>query len=653
MKYHKFLSSVLAVAMVTGVLATGVSAKPANDYTQEGYDLAVIAEENVELSRSMYVGGSIYSNQDITVDGAGGNKIDGYFISPTKGTVYYDQNSQLVYACEGYIHKDPNGAALTEWSTKPEYQGAVLDEDTSFDYEIGNKLFAVPEVENEISSAEANEWGGSWADNAPITVTENTHYKNLKLQGSGLTVDLSQGDIILVIDKLDSSSGKILLSGTEGNNNSFYLYIGNYTTESFEVSINYQTDNWWIQDDQAALDDMQNAGDPNRVNLFIDKNNVRVNSAQIAANLYLNAKKVELSGSSRIHGSVVTNGTEFIKTGQSYILGKVYAPAAEVEVSDSGTIFGQVVAKQARVFGQGRILYQPAEAGFDPAVPQPGPESTAEVTPEPTLEPTVEPTIEPTQMPEPTPESTTPPAYEPEGPAVNLGSNYAYIYGNAPLTDEEGNEYIVMDAERKLTRAEACALVTRILEQNGYLDGYQDPSGSRYADVSPSDWYFHAIEYIASTGAFEQKDMIEPEGWISRGEIARIISTALGLAEEADVSQYEDIDPGNPYYHDIAKLVYTGYLQGVSDTQIAPYLAMNRAEFVTMFNRIIGRDQYGMVTIDQTEIMPEDYGIRDLSGREWYYEDLMKATSSYNDDMLIDISLREHRNNLDKYDPVF
>lgn len=650
MKYSKILSSVLTVVMAVGTLATGANAKTAEEYTQEGYQLAVIAEKNIEMSRSMYIDGSIYAKENIIADGSGGNKINGYFISPTKGTVYYDWNGQTAYECEGYIHRDPMGTELTQWSTKPEYLGAVLDQDAVFDYSVEENLFTIPSVENKISSAEGNEWGGDWANNAPITVTRDTHYKNLKLQGNGLTVDLSGGDVILAIDNLKADNAKITLAGTEGNNNHLYLYIGDYTSDSFEVSIHYQTDNWWIQDDQAALEDMQNAGDPNRISLFINKNNVQINSAQIAANLYLNAKKAGLSGSSRISGSIVTNAKEFVKTGQSYIFGKVYAPETEVTVSDSGTVFGQVIAQNLKISGQGRILYQPDSAGFDPAVPEPGP-GTQQPTPEPTAEPTQTP--EPTTLPEATAEPTIMPTQAPDGPVVNLRSSYAYIYGNAPLTDENGKEYIVMDAERKLTRAEACALVTRILEQNGYLAGYQDPSSPTYTDVSPSDWYFHAIEYITSIGAFESKSAIEPGGWISRGEIARIISTALELTEEADLSQYEDIMPDNPYYHDIAKLVYTGYFQGVSDTEIASQLAINRAEFVTMFNRIIGRDQYGMTKIDETEITPADYGIVDLSGREWYYEDVMKATSSYNDDMLIDISLREHRNDLDKYDPVF
>ena len=76
---------------------------------------------------------------------------------------------------------------------------------------------------------------------------------------------------------------------------------------------------------------------------------------------------------------------------------------------------------------------------------------------------------------------------------------------------------------------------------------------------------------------------------------------------------------------------------------------ITRAEFCAIYNKIIGRDDAKLVTADGTEITAETYGFTDLDASKWYYETMLRATSAYDDDGYVDISLRNHRNVLDDY----
>ena len=76
---------------------------------------------------------------------------------------------------------------------------------------------------------------------------------------------------------------------------------------------------------------------------------------------------------------------------------------------------------------------------------------------------------------------------------------------------------------------------------------------------------------------------------------------------------------------------------------------LQRAQFCSIYNTIIGRANAGLVTKDGTEVTAETYGYTDIPADQWYYQTMIRATSAYDDEGFVDISLRGVRNDLDDY----
>ena len=93
----------------------------------------------------------------------------------------------------------------------------------------------------------------------------------------------------------------------------------------------------------------------------------------------------------------------------------------------------------------------------------------------------------------------------------------------------------------------------------------------------------------------------------------------------------------------------TVLVNGKADGVFAPDDKITRAEFCTMYNRIIGRENALLVDKNGYDITAETYGFTDLDSDEWYYEAMLRATSAYSDDGYVDVEKRGIRNNLDDY----
>ncbi len=212
MKKRELTKKLLGISCAVAVLASGMSALAyaPSDYDGQPYanvgltsedpdeqiNLAVIANGDVKIvGDSMYIEGSVYSNGNIYVGDGQGNKIDGLFISGTEGSVDVDEENGLSHTCEGYIHVNDNGTrdGITYYSTKPEYEGAVKDTETSF--ECSYEQFDIPTIANDLGDVEMNVYAsGQWtwdpvlgsyqlpAVNGPKTITEDTHIGALTMQ---------------------------------------------------------------------------------------------------------------------------------------------------------------------------------------------------------------------------------------------------------------------------------------------------------------------------------------------------------------------------------------------------------------------------------------------------------------------------------------
>ncbi len=627
-------------------------------YTSEDPDgeinLAVIANGKVDIvGDAMYIKGSVYSNDTIYVGNGAGNKVDGLFISGVKGMWDYktpgDGATEDQYRY-GYIHVDDDHQMTTNaYSTTLDYEGAILDTQTSF--ECSYTPYVIPEIANYVENGSGNEyWPGA------TVVSEDTHYGTFDIGGKGLIIDTTAGDVTVVIDKLNSTANNpyIAVRGTNHAN----IYINDYAmygTSQPNVALALTTDGvdvWnWLgtqTDDNSAQAYFDLLNDPDQISLFINSsfNEVELNNSKIAANIYSNADKLTISGGGKYLGDVTSGAKDFTITGgATFVEGIVCVPNADAKVVNSGTLFGQLHTNTLTINGAGRIIWKEDKG------------ATKVATPEPTVEPTPEPTVEPT--PEPTPEVTLPPL--PTGDELELTGGYAYIFGYEPdkielvwVDDEEGGHTewdidVRMAPDDDVTREQVAAMIMRMIDQSYNTKSDEYPVTDNIAKHAGT-WYERGLAYLATKGTFDGIDTVET-GSVTRGEVAKLVVCGLNLSNTTETS-FEDI-ADNPYKPYIEIMNAYGYMNGDSDTEFAPDRVMSRAEFCQMFNNIIGRNDMGLEAADGTIVTPETYYIVDLGDKQdWVVNAMLKATSAYDGHGYVDIDTRlaNIRNTLDHYD---
>lgn len=365
------------------------------------------------------------------------------------------------------------------------------------------------------------------------------------------------------------------------------------------------------------------------------KNSGQYNDDRITGNINaINAK--EYSVGCQMRGNTVTSAETFVITGGANtdyvanIQGTVYAPKADVKIhatSDNGIRRGQLIAKSLDIYGEGAVIWGHAKNPDDEVTPEPA-------TPEPTPEPTEEPTLEPLPSDEP----------------IELSGGYAYIFGDEPGKDEDGNpvSVIYMSPDREVSREEVSAMIMRMIDQEYDTKGVSYSVSERVAPYAGL-WYERGLAYMDSKKAFEDMSPVWL-GHITRGEVAKLLVLGLNLdSNEAVATGMSDVE-GNKYETYIDIVYGYGYMAGRTDGTFGADQYMTRAEFCQMFNNVIGRTDMGLTTADGEEVTVETYSIVDLAGH-WAEAAMLKATSAYDNagNVDLDIRLANIRNVLDNY----
>lgn len=677
MKNKNLLSILIAASMAVAPLS--VFAKTSEEYDGKSYaelgiasddtdgkiNLAVIANNDVNFKNTMTVQGSVYSNGTIYAWSNGHMAVEGLFISGTKNEEQYIiENNEKKYL-NGYVLKDTNGTYISNpdvtYNTKPEYEGAVYDDDTSFTYSLSDDMFDVPEIENVIEYKAASQWGNKWNDNLPLVISESTHFNKLDIQGKGVTVDLSKSDVILVIDNLGKSNASdIAVTGTEGNDNQLFLYINGYEDNKFNLGINWNGDYPnYIPNDEALNEYMDKTGDPDRVKVFLTKDAVDMDYCHISGDVYINTTQFSVTGSTLINGHITTNATAFDVQSSAYFRGVVMAPNAATAVSKKGTVIGQVYTDTLEMEGEGRIIYNPdTMRDYDTDIPNP-------VAPSETEEPTATPaaTEAPTEIPVVTEEPTEQPAEPSENEEIFPGSSqYAYIFGDEPLyiegeKDKEGNVIswtveVNMQPEREVSRQEVCAMIMRLVDQcKGSVNAGKGDIAASITDYA--GWAEKGMGYLSQKGAYDDIDYtVSGYAYPTRGEVAKLVVKGLGLTLQQGAIKFTDIS-GTEFEQYINIMTSNGYMQGNGDGTFRPEDSMTRAEFCSMFNNVTGRANYELIDTEGSLVTPDTYYIVDLdTAASWQVEAMMLGTSAFTDDKKVDVLTRIEniRNKLDDFE---
>ena len=110
-----------------------------------------------------------------------------------------------------------------------------------------------------------------------------------------------------------------------------------------------------------------------------------------------------------------------------------------------------------------------------------------------------------------------------------------------------------------------------------------------FADTE-GHWAEGAIDRWSDVGVVNgiSNDRFEPDGELSRAQAAQVFTNLLKLDGAANISAYEDIDQNAWYADAIAACVEKGILNGVSATAMNPNGTITREMFFTMFARALG-----------------------------------------------------------------
>ena len=113
-----------------------------------------------------------------------------------------------------------------------------------------------------------------------------------------------------------------------------------------------------------------------------------------------------------------------------------------------------------------------------------------------------------------------------------------------------------------------------------------------FKDYDRTAWYAEAVSAAVDNGLLYGKSatVIDPNGDMTRAEMAAIINRSFGCYKSADVSQYKDVSKNKWYYKDVALAVQMGTYNGRSSSTMVPDAPITRQEAMTVVARALELD---------------------------------------------------------------
>ena len=101
-----------------------------------------------------------------------------------------------------------------------------------------------------------------------------------------------------------------------------------------------------------------------------------------------------------------------------------------------------------------------------------------------------------------------------------------------------------------------------------------------FRDFDKSAWYADAVSAAVDNGLLYGKSstIIDPNGDMTRADMAAIINRSFGCYAKADISKYKDVSKDKWYFEDVAMAVQMGTYNGRSNSSMAPDAPITRQE---------------------------------------------------------------------------
>ena len=184
-----------------------------------------------------------------------------------------------------------------------------------------------------------------------------------------------------------------------------------------------------------------------------------------------------------------------------------------------------------------------------------------------------------------------------------------------------------------MTRAEAAAIFARLLaEKNG--DTISTVANTRFTDIPAHAWYSGYAKYLNNNGVTygKSKTIFAPDDAITRAEFTTLAVRFFDVYGDGDaeiMEQYKDFNDVSDgcwaatYIKAAAK---HGWINGYGDGSFRADDEINRAEVVTIVNRLLGREadeNYIADNLRKLNTFP------DVSRKHWAYYAVMEAANAH------------------------
>ena len=197
---------------------------------------------------------------------------------------------------------------------------------------------------------------------------------------------------------------------------------------------------------------------------------------------------------------------------------------------------------------------------------------------------------------------------------LNRDDHFAYIKGYPDGT---------VRPEASLTRAEAAAILYRVMEKS-CVERFHAESSS-FRDVPDGKWYTTYVATLEKAGVIvdSKNGNFRPNDAITRAELASMLAQFANVT--GGTNTFSDV-PATHWAADyIAAAVRSGWIQGYPDGTFRPEQTIKRAEMTAMVNRALGRDPQS--ASDLLEGMKTWKDNADPTA--WFYLDIQEAANGH------------------------
>ncbi len=176
--------------------------------------------------------------------------------------------------------------------------------------------------------------------------------------------------------------------------------------------------------------------------------------------------------------------------------------------------------------------------------------------------------------------------------------------------------------DNNMTRAEACAVVTRLMTSEDRIKGKYT---SKYADVKAGTWYYDYVAYLEQFGyLYSFKGDFKPDQPITRAEFVELVYKMGKVSKTDKVVSFTDVPETHERYDVIMAAASAGLVNGKTATTFDPDGLIKRSEVVKVLCTALGRTPTKEAIAAAGAI-----GFADVTDTHWAYVYVVEAAREH------------------------